>query len=66
MLGHWWRVTGKVVGGAKRGTGLGYPTANIVLAPGTTLAHGIYAVTVDIGGATPRRRRLSRHASDLR
>ena len=34
MLGHWWRVTGKVVGGARRGTGLGFPTANIALAPG--------------------------------
>ncbi|HEU4380316.1 MAG TPA: bifunctional riboflavin kinase/FAD synthetase [Hyphomicrobiaceae bacterium] len=44
MLGHWWRVTGTVVGGARRGTGLGYPTANIVLPEGTALAHGIYAV----------------------
>jgi riboflavin kinase/FMN adenylyltransferase len=52
MLGHWWRVTGTVTGGAKRGTGLGYPTANILLASGTTLAHGIYAVRVDVAGAT--------------
>jgi riboflavin kinase / FMN adenylyltransferase len=52
MLGHWWRVTGTVTGGAKRGTGLGYPTANILLASGTTLAHGIYAVHVDVAGAT--------------
>jgi riboflavin kinase / FMN adenylyltransferase len=44
MLGHWWRVTGTVVGGAKRGTGLGYPTANLMLPEGTALAHGIYAV----------------------
>jgi len=44
MLGHWWRVTGTVVSGARRGTGLGYPTANIVLPEGTALAHGIYAV----------------------
>jgi riboflavin kinase/FMN adenylyltransferase len=50
MLGWWWRVSGKVIGGAKRGTGLGYPTANIALAPGTALAHGIYAVRVEIGG----------------
>jgi riboflavin kinase / FMN adenylyltransferase len=44
MLGHWWRVAGTVVGGAKRGTGLGYPTANLMLPAGTALAHGIYAV----------------------
>ena len=52
MLGHWWRVTGKVVGGARRGTGLGFPTANIALAPGTALAHGIYAVRVLVDGKT--------------
>ena len=46
MLGWWWRVSGKVTGGAKRGTGLGFPTANVALAPGTALAHGIYAVRV--------------------
>ncbi len=49
MLGHWWRVTGTVTGGHKRGTGLGYPTANIGLPKGTTLAHGIYAVNVVVG-----------------
>ncbi|HJU31298.1 MAG TPA: bifunctional riboflavin kinase/FAD synthetase [Hyphomicrobiaceae bacterium] len=46
MLGWWWRVAGVVRGGAKRGTGMGFPTANIGLAPGTALAHGIYAVRV--------------------
>ena len=51
MLGWWWRVSGKVTGGAKRGTGLGFPTANIALAPGTALAHGIYAVRVHLDGA---------------
>jgi riboflavin kinase / FMN adenylyltransferase len=50
MLGWWWRVSGKVIGGAKRGTGLGFPTANIPLAPGTGLGHGIYAVRVHAGG----------------
>jgi riboflavin kinase/FMN adenylyltransferase len=49
MLGHWWRIAGTVVGGAQRGAGLGYPTANIVLDPGTALAHGIYAVRVYAG-----------------
>ena len=41
---------GKVVGGAKRGTGLGFPTANIPLPKGTALAHGIYAVFVHVHG----------------
>jgi riboflavin kinase / FMN adenylyltransferase len=50
LLGHAWRVSGEVQGGAKRGTGMGYPTANIGLAPGTALAHGIYAVKVHVGG----------------
>jgi riboflavin kinase/FMN adenylyltransferase len=50
VLGHWWRVSGTVIGGFKRGTGLGFPTANIALAPGTELAHGIYAVRVHVGG----------------
>lgn len=49
-LGHWWRVSGVVSGGAKRGAGLGFPTANITLPRGTALAHGIYAVRVYVGG----------------
>jgi riboflavin kinase/FMN adenylyltransferase len=48
-LGRPWRVAGKVVGGAKRGTGLGYPTANIPMPRGTALGHGIYAVRVRLG-----------------
>jgi riboflavin kinase/FMN adenylyltransferase len=44
VLGEAWRVAGKVVGGAKRGTGMGYPTANVPMPRGTTLGHGIYAV----------------------
>ena len=49
LLGYWWPVRGTVVGGAKRGHGLGFPTANITLGQGQDLAHGIYAtrVTVD-------------------
>jgi riboflavin kinase / FMN adenylyltransferase len=50
MLGHWWRVGGRVVGGAKRGTGMGFPTANLLLPRGTTLGHAIYAVRVYIDG----------------
>jgi riboflavin kinase/FMN adenylyltransferase len=50
MLGHRWKVEGVVQGGARRGTGLGYPTANIALGKGAALAHGIYAVHVDFEG----------------
>ena len=51
LLGHWWRVSGIVKGGAKRGTGMGYPTANITLPAGTTIGHGIYAARVHVGDA---------------
>jgi riboflavin kinase / FMN adenylyltransferase len=51
-LGHRWRIDGRVVGGAKRGTGLGFPTANITVPPGCGLAHGIYAARVQVGGET--------------
>jgi riboflavin kinase / FMN adenylyltransferase len=48
-LGHRWRIDGTVVGGAKRGTGLGFPTANITVPAGCGLAHGIYAARVHVG-----------------
>jgi riboflavin kinase/FMN adenylyltransferase len=51
MLGRWWRASGKVVGGSKRGQGLGFPTANIGLPQGTSLGHGIYAVRAFSDGA---------------
>jgi len=50
MLGHWWRVSGTVVGGAKRGTGMGFPTANVTMPAGTDLGFGIYAVRVLVDG----------------
>ncbi len=46
MLGYWWCVREQVIGGAKRGRGLGFPTANLPVAPGMDLAHGVYAVRV--------------------
>jgi riboflavin kinase/FMN adenylyltransferase len=49
LLGAWWRVAGTVVGGAKRGSGLGFPTANVPMPRGTALGHGIYAVRVYAG-----------------
>lgn len=51
VLGDTWRVQGKIVGGAKRGTGMGFPTANIPMPKGTALAHGIYAVRAHVDGA---------------
>jgi riboflavin kinase/FMN adenylyltransferase len=52
MLGTPWRVAGRVVGGARRGTGLGFPTANVPMPRGTVLGHGIYAVRVYLDGQT--------------
>ncbi len=48
-LGYWWRVAGEVIGGDKRGAGLGFPTANIAVPDGFALKHGIYAVRVHTG-----------------
>lgn len=50
MLGHYWAVVGTVVGGAQRGTGMGFPTANVVLPKSVVLAHGIYATFVTVAG----------------
>jgi riboflavin kinase/FMN adenylyltransferase len=44
LLGHRWFVTGEVIGGARRGRELGFPTANIRLSSDCRLRHGIYAV----------------------
>ena len=51
ILGYWWRITGEVIGGDKRGHGLGFPTANIAVPNGLELKHGIYAVRVYVNGA---------------
>lgn len=48
-LGYWWRVIGEVIGGDKRGAGLGFPTANIAVPEGFALKHGTYAVRVHTG-----------------
>jgi len=50
MLGEPWRVSERVVSGFKRGTEMGFPTANVPLPKGTTLGHGIYAVRVHLDG----------------
>lgn len=50
LLGYRWFVEAEVIHGDKRGRTLGYPTANVRLAPDCRLKHGIYAVMVDIDG----------------
>ena len=52
MLGRPWAVRGVVESGAGRGTGLGFPTANIAVPLGVALAPGIYAVRVRRGDTT--------------
>lgn len=48
MLGHWHRIEGEVLHGAKRGRELGYPTANMAV-DGLHLPRlGVYAVLVDV------------------
>lgn len=47
-LGRPWHVSGTVIGGAQRGTGMGFPTANLAMPKGTALGHGIFAVRVKL------------------
>ncbi|MEM9319968.1 MAG: bifunctional riboflavin kinase/FAD synthetase [Pseudomonadota bacterium] len=48
MLGHWHRIEGPVLHGAKRGRDLGYPTINMSLDGLHLPALGVYAVLVDV------------------
>lgn len=50
-LGWRWLVDGTVIKGDARGRVLGFPTANMALAPETRLAHGVYAVRARIEGS---------------
>lgn len=50
LLGYWWHVAGTVQHGEKRGHGLGFPTANMLLDEGVDLAQGIYAVRAQVAG----------------
>ena len=50
VLGYWWTVAGVVESGAGIGSGLGYPTANVMLEPGQDLHHAIYASRVRVDG----------------
>jgi riboflavin kinase / FMN adenylyltransferase len=54
-LGYRWSVLGTVTTGDGRGRTIGFPTANLVLQPGTDTRDGIYAVRVrDLGSSPPR------------
>jgi riboflavin kinase/FMN adenylyltransferase len=48
LLGHWWTVDGRVVGGDKRGRIIGFPTINIPLYKHVPLRAGVYAVRLEI------------------
>lgn len=51
LLGHPFRLEGRVVGGDKRGQKLGFPTANLEVAPGRALpSGGVYACQAYING----------------
>jgi len=50
LLGYRWFFSGEIIHGEKRGRGLGYPTANMQLAPGCGLKHGVYAVRMTVDG----------------
>ncbi len=51
LLGHWWEMEGRVVGGARRGHQLGFPTANLRLRGFLQPALGIYAVRAGLSAA---------------
>lgn len=53
LLGHGQLVTGTVARGAGRGTGLGFPTANIPFAPEVLIpAFGVYRARAEVDGRT--------------
>lgn len=55
LSGHPFSLRGKVVSGAGRGTGLGFPTANLDVSAGQALpADGVYASLAHINGQTYR------------
>ncbi len=49
-LGYRWFVTGPIIHGEKRGRDLGFPTANMRLGADCRLAHGVYAVRMQVDG----------------
>ncbi len=52
MLGREFSIIGKIIHGLKNGRTIGFPTINIPIKRKISPIHGIFAVTVEIGGAT--------------
>lgn len=52
LLGAPYRARGRVREGQRRGRSIGYPTANVETAEKKALPVGVFAVTVDVQGAT--------------
>ncbi|MBX9625328.1 MAG: bifunctional riboflavin kinase/FAD synthetase [Gemmataceae bacterium] len=52
LLGRPYRIAGTVVGGAKRGRTIGFPTANLGDVPTVVPGTGVYAVRATADGAT--------------
>jgi riboflavin kinase/FMN adenylyltransferase len=52
LLGRPYRVTGLVVGGARRGRTIGFPTANLGDVPTVLPGNGVYAVRATVDGST--------------
>lgn len=52
LLGRPYRITGTVVGGAKRGRTIGFPTANLDEVPTVVPGTGVYAVRAAVEGQT--------------
>lgn len=50
LLGHAYRLTGKVGHGAERGRTLGFPTANLVDCANLIPGHGVYVAVTRVGG----------------
>jgi riboflavin kinase/FMN adenylyltransferase len=44
LMGHSYRVTGKVMHGDKRGRTIGFPTANLAIGARVSILNGVYAV----------------------
>jgi riboflavin kinase/FMN adenylyltransferase len=54
LLGHWWEIEGRIEHGQAKGTGFGFPTANLKPQGIISPAAGVYAVRagIDMGDAT--------------
>ncbi|MDC9714736.1 MAG: bifunctional riboflavin kinase/FAD synthetase [Gammaproteobacteria bacterium] len=52
MLGYEFSITGKIIHGLKNGRNIGFPTINIPIQRKISPVHGIFAVMVELDGAT--------------